>query len=104
METRKEYALFGPSGTWLQPADDNNADCEEVHTVTKNPTEELSTSTVHPLQHRQQQQEPACSTAILQFFLLLYTIFYILCKQLINDITAIYSMFFSYQRSGDIAW
>ena len=94
MEKRKEYALFGPSGMWLQPADDTNADCEEAHTITRKLTEELSTPIVHLLQHRQQQQEPACSTAILQVFLLLYMNFYILCKQLINDLTAIYSVFF----------
>lgn len=68
MEKRKEYALFGPSGMWLQPADDTNAGCGEVHAVTRNLTEELSTPIAHLLQHQQQQQEPACSTAILQFF------------------------------------
>lgn len=68
MEKRKEYALFGPSGMWLQPAGDTNAGCEEAHTITRNLTEELSTPTAHLLQHWQQQQELACSTAILNFF------------------------------------
>lgn len=68
MEKRKEYALFGPSGMWLQPAGDTNAGCEEAHTITRNLTEELSTPTAHLLQHWQQQQELACSIAILIFF------------------------------------